>query len=107
MANLGARDLSLDAVAARQGISPSYVRKLFESDRTSFTDFVLSQRLARAHRLLGDPRSTGHAIGDIALAAGFGDLSYFNRAFRRRYGVTPGGLRGRSNGHARRRGVLP
>jgi AraC-like DNA-binding protein len=107
MANLGARDLSLDAVAARQGISPSYVRKLFESDRTSFTDFVLSQRLARAHRLLGDPRSTGHAIGDIALAAGFGDLSYFNRAFRRRYGVTPGGLRGRSDGHARRRGVLP
>jgi AraC-like DNA-binding protein len=98
IANLGARELSLAAVAARQNISPSYVRKLFETDGTSFTDFVLGQRLARAHRLLGDPRSAGRAIGDIAFAAGFGDLSYFNRAFRRRYGAAPGEVRGQANG---------
>jgi len=98
MANLGARELSLKTVAARQSISPSYVRKLFETEGASFTDFVLGQRLARAHRLLGDPRTAGRAIGDIAFEAGFGDLSYFNRAFRRRYGVAPGELRGRTNG---------
>jgi len=27
------------------------------------------------------------------LDAGFGDLSYFNRSFRRRYGDTPSGVR--------------
>jgi AraC-like DNA-binding protein len=32
-------------------------------------------------------------IADIAAEAGFTDLSYFNRAFRRRYGETPSDLR--------------
>jgi AraC-like DNA-binding protein len=93
MANLGARGLSLAAVAMRHKISPSYVRKLFESEGTSFTDFILSERLARARRLIVDPGSAGRTIGDIALEAGFGDLSYFNRAFRRRFGDTPSGIR--------------
>ncbi|HEV2955348.1 MAG TPA: AraC family transcriptional regulator [Xanthobacteraceae bacterium] len=97
MANLGARGLSLAAVATRHKISPSYVRKLFEGEGTSFTDFVLNERLARAHRLLADPRNAGRTIGDIAFEAGFGDLSYFNRAFRRRFDDTPSGIRARAS----------
>jgi AraC-like DNA-binding protein len=93
MANLGERGLSLAAIALRHNISPSYVRKLFESEGTSFTDFVLSERLARARQLIADPRSADRTIGDIALEAGFGDLSYFNRAFRRRFGDTPSTIR--------------
>lgn len=93
MANLGARGLSLPVVAARLRISPSYVRKLFESEGTSFTDFVLTERLARARRLLTDAGTVDRTVADIALEAGFGDLSYFNRAFRRRFGDTPSGIR--------------
>jgi AraC-like DNA-binding protein len=93
LANLGERDLSLDAVAVRQGISPIYLRKLLEGEDTSFTQFVLSARLARAHRLLRDPRFAGRPIGSIATEAGFGDLSYFNRVFRHRYGATPSDVR--------------
>jgi AraC-like DNA-binding protein len=97
LANLGARDLSLNAVARRLNISTSYVRKLFESEGTSFTDFVLSQRLARAHGVLSDPRCAGRPVSDIAFAVGFGDLSYFNRVFRRRFGDTPSGVRAGAN----------
>lgn len=65
------------------------MRKLFESEDTSFTQFVLGQRLARAHALLSDPHFADRSIAALALEAGFGDLSYFNRAFRRRYGASP------------------
>ncbi len=89
VANLGRRDLSVAAVAARHRISASYIRKLFDGEGTSFSQFVLGQRLARAHRLLQDPRFAERAISAVALDAGFGDLSYFNRVFRQRYGASP------------------
>jgi AraC-like DNA-binding protein len=54
---------------------------------------VLGRRLAYAHRLLADPRSAHRRISDIAFEAGFGDLSRFNKAFRRQYGVTPSDVR--------------
>lgn len=50
---------------------------------------MMTQRLARAHRMLGDPRHARRSITAIAYEAGFNDLSYFNRAFRRRYDATP------------------
>ena len=74
-------------------MEPDYVQRLFESDGTTFTDYVLSQRLAFAHRLLSDPLHAGVKISAVAADAGFGDLSYFNRTFRRRYGVAPSELR--------------
>jgi AraC-like DNA-binding protein len=93
VAHLANRGLSLETVSARAGISSVYVRKLFADDRSTFTDFVLTQRLARAHRLLGEASFAGRAISDIAFSCGFGDLSYFNRAFRCRYGMTPSDAR--------------
>lgn len=84
-----APQLSADEIAVRHGLSPRYVRKLFESEGTSLSDYMLSQRLARAHRMLNDPRQSGRSITALAFEAGFNDLSYFNRAFRRRYEATP------------------
>jgi AraC-like DNA-binding protein len=86
-------DLSISLISARHGISPRYIRTLFERDHTTFTDFVLNQRLARVHRCLVDPRFAGRMISTIAFEAGFGDLSYFNHAFRRRYAATPSDIR--------------
>jgi AraC-like DNA-binding protein len=93
-------DLSAGVVARRHGISPRYLRLLFESEQTSFTDFVRAQRLARAHRLLTNPRHDAFKISAIAYDAGFSDLSHFNRAFRRAYGMTPSDVRA---GAARKR----
>jgi AraC-like DNA-binding protein len=56
---------------------------------------VLEQRLYRAHRTIADPRRADRMISAIAFAAGFGDLSYFNRTFRRRFGMTPSDVRAR------------
>jgi AraC-like DNA-binding protein len=88
-AHLGDDDLSPSVVAARQGISDSYLRKLFERDGITFSEFVLDRRLALAYRMLVNPHHADRAIAAIAFATGFGDLSYFNRTFRRRYGATP------------------
>ena len=96
VANLANPDLSIAAVAARHGVTPRYVGMLFESEGSSFTDFVLEQRLYRAHRTIADPRHADRMISAIAFAAGFGDLSYFNRTFRRRFGMTPSDLRARA-----------
>jgi AraC-like DNA-binding protein len=93
MARLDRRDLSILTVALRQHVTPRYVQRLFESEGTTFSEFVLEQRLVRAHDMLTKPGHAGWTVSAIALAAGFGDLSHFNRSFRRRYGVTPSDLR--------------
>jgi AraC-like DNA-binding protein len=90
--NLARSDLSVSELSARHGISTSYISKLFGGEGTTFTDFVLEQRLARAHRAICDPR-TPKPISVIAFECGFGDLSYFNRTFRRRYRATPSDVR--------------
>ena len=92
-ANLTSRDLSVTAVAVRQRVTPRYVHKLFDGEGTSFSQFVLAERLACAHRRLSDPRYAQRSIGAIAYDSGFSDLSHFNHAFRRRYGATPSEVR--------------
>ena len=96
LSQLGSPHLSAGVVAARQRVTPRYVRMLFEGEGSSFTEFVLDQRLARAHRLLSDPRNAGRTVSAIAFEAGFGDLSYFHRVFRRRFGATPSDIRARA-----------
>ncbi|MGQ0684074.1 AraC family transcriptional regulator [Bradyrhizobium sp.] len=92
-ANLDRQELSAETVALSQGITPRYVRKLFESEGMSFSDFVRSRRLARAHDMLADRRYLGRTISAIAYDCGFSDVSYFNRTFRRLYGMTPSDVR--------------
>jgi AraC-like DNA-binding protein len=69
---------------------------LFEPEGVSFTTYVINQRLARAHRMLCDPLFDHRSISAIALAVGFGDISYFNRTFRRCFGATPSDVRRQS-----------
>jgi AraC-like DNA-binding protein len=86
-------NLSIAAVAARHGVKLRYLQKLFEADGTSFSEFVVGQRLANAYRMLTNPLHSHRAISNLAYDVGFNDLSYFNRAFRRRYGSTPSEVR--------------
>jgi len=90
---LASPDLSEKTVAMRQRVSPRYVQMLFEQEGITFSQYVIGQRLVRAYRMLTDPRFADRSITWLALHAGFGDLSYFNRAFRRCYGSTPSEIR--------------
>jgi len=91
--NSNRRDLSVGGVAAHLGLTARNLQRLFESEGTTFSEFLLAQRLSRAHRMLTEPRLAQSAVGAIAYDAGFGDLSYFNRSFKRRYGATPRDVR--------------
>lgn len=91
--NLAKTDLTVNEVALRQGITARYIHMLFESEGVTFSEYVRDQRLTLAHHVLLDPHSGGLTISSIAYAAGFGDLSYFNRCFRRRFGATPSKIR--------------
>jgi AraC-like DNA-binding protein len=77
----------------RLGLSERSIYLLFERSGLSFAAFVTDERLARTTTMLLDPARRQLRIGDIAFAAGFGDLTTFNRSFRRRYGQTPSSLR--------------
>jgi AraC-like DNA-binding protein len=93
IANSNRRDLSVGSVSAHLGLTPRNLQRLFEGEGTTFSEFLLAQRLSRAHRMLTEPRLAQSAVGAIAYDAGFGDLSYFNRSFKRRYGTTPRDVR--------------
>lgn len=86
--------LSAATVAAQLGVTPRYVHRLLETTGCSFAEHLLDRRLERAAALLRDPHRQGQKISDIAQETGFVDLSHFNRAFRRRFGDTPSGVRG-------------
>jgi AraC-like DNA-binding protein len=88
-AMLGDPTLSPRDVAQRIAVSPRQLHRLFADRGTTFGRALLGRRLARAHAFLTDPDHADRPIGEIAHEIGFADPSYFARAFRVRYGMTP------------------
>ena len=82
-------DLTIGSVASRAGLTPKQVQRLFGVTGVTFSEFVLEQRLLLACRMLSAVGRHREKIGTIAQDAGFGDLSYFNRSFRKRFGMAP------------------
>lgn len=86
--NYGNREaMSEEKIAAKTGYSISHFRYLFKQETgITLCEFLLRTRLAAAAYLL---RTTARPVLDVALDAGFGDISYFIRAFRKYYASTP------------------
>lgn len=93
--------LDLERIARRQGISPRYIQMLFEGSGTTFSEFLVERRLDVARTMLSSPRYETWSVTAIALEAGFGDISYFNRSFKRRYLMTPSDMRARARSSKR------
>jgi AraC-like DNA-binding protein len=88
-------DHSLASLSRAVGISPFHFARLFRSlIGVPPGRFLLETRLERAQGMLRESRS----VTDTCFACGFRNLSYFVRAFRKRYGVPPSAVRrGASN----------
>ncbi|ATF11916.1 helix-turn-helix transcriptional regulator [Brevibacillus sp. HB1.2] len=80
-------DCSLDTLAGVAGISKFHLIRLFREQigRTP-AQYVTDQRVTRAAWLL---RHSKLAVTAIAFEAGFGSVSTFERAFRKKYSVSP------------------
>ena len=85
-------DFSAQKLAAAAGLSERYVNELLYEAGASFTTRLNELRLRKAAGLLA--QAGERRISDIAFECGFNDLSYFNRCFRRRFGLTPSAARG-------------
>ena len=93
LGNLDRSDLTIERIARANALSGRQAQRLFASSGTTFSEFVLEQRLQLARRLLLQEASRHRKVSDIAYTAGFNDLSYFHRSFRRRFGITPSDMR--------------
>lgn len=82
-------ELSLTAAAAALGVTPRYINSLMADEQTSFSRYVLAQRLEKCRITLSDPGHMQRQVGEIAFAWGFNDLAHFSRRFKERFGVSP------------------
>ena len=80
-------DLSLSALSAFSGYSPTHFHKLFKSvTGETVHDYVEKQRIKKAVNLLV---TTDFTLSQIAYECGFSSQSYFSYAFRRAKNMTP------------------
>jgi AraC-like DNA-binding protein len=59
----------------------------------NFNDFLHDYRLKEAAARLAEPAEAHWPVLTIALDCGYGSIGPFNRAFKARYGITPGQFR--------------
>jgi AraC-like DNA-binding protein len=79
--------LDVNLVAAHFGLGARSIQKLFAAHGTTLSAHVSRQRLQYAAARLAEPGK--RSITEIALDAGFNDLTYFGRAFRNAFGMSP------------------
>lgn len=84
---LADKDLNADFIADKMCMSRTQLnRKIRAITDYTATTYILRIRMEKAGRLLS---STEQPIGDIAMACGFEDTSYFTRVFKQMFNVTP------------------
>lgn len=82
-----AEELTLGQIAASACISETECMRCFRrSIGVSPIRFLKERRLWHAAGLL---RTTRQSVSEVAVSCGFWDMSYFTKAFRQLYGVTP------------------
>ncbi|MBB6734774.1 response regulator transcription factor [Cohnella zeiphila] len=85
------RDLSLEYIAEKVYLTPSYLSYLFKKETgTSLVRYLTSYRLDKATDLLAN---TTMKIAEIGERLGYANPSYFIQTFKNHYGVSPAKFR--------------
>jgi AraC family transcriptional activator of tynA and feaB len=82
-------ELGAATLAVKFRCSQRYVHRLFATTGRSVGEHVAERRIAACTRKLLDRSSAHQTIAEIAFAAGFRDISHFNRLFKRCNGLAP------------------
>lgn len=81
------QNISIEEISDVCGFSTSHFMKFFKNNMgTSFVNYLNDYRLSMASRMLVSSQDN---IIDIAADCGYDNLSYFNRIFKKKYGLTP------------------
>lgn len=85
--NFSNKDISLKTLAAQLNMHPSYLGNIFRQQTGYyFNDYLNEERLKYAAHLMS---TTSLKLKDIVERAGFSSQTYFNRLFKRRFGMSP------------------
>lgn len=88
--NLG-ENLDVPALSEMACMSASHFHRVFRQELgVSPVEFIRNERLRLAMSLLQNPKVS---IKEVYLRSGFESRSYFNRAFKKKYHLTPGAYR--------------
>jgi AraC-like DNA-binding protein len=82
--------ISVNTVAEKLSINPRLVSQVInENEQQNFHEFVNHHRIENAKTLLIDSKNIDQKISTIAFDAGFGTVTSFNVAFKKKTGMTP------------------
>lgn len=90
--HMSGAEFSIEQLASLVHMSRRQLQRDFQNNGTTFTRHLVDRRVKSVAARLRQSAKTGQRprISDLAYGAGFNDLSYFNREFRKRYDLSPG-----------------
>lgn len=81
------KDVSLNSICDRIGLSPSYTSNLFSSiEKSTIKSYIIATKIRIAKTMLCDPSVR---IYEVAEAVGYADTKYFSQMFRKQTGLSP------------------
>lgn len=87
MAEYYMEELSLEAIARKFHFNPSYFSNYFKNHtNVNFCEYLNRIRMQNAKRML---LGTNNKVYEISKMVGYQDPKYFNRLFKKEFGVTP------------------
>lgn len=81
--------LGPEMIAARLGVSPRTLYRLFAENGDTVMRRIRAERVRQAANLLAAPAARFRRITEIAFSCGFSDAAHFTRVFTAETGVTP------------------
>lgn len=86
-----AEPISLEQVAKAFFVSKEYLSKVFKQEYgCTVTDHILHLRMEKARKWLSDESIPIKAVAEMA---GYEDVTYFYRVFKKHFGISPGEMR--------------